>query len=395
MNILYFLSTFPKLSESFILNEIYELEHHRHNVAVCAIHEPNEEIVHEEFDDLDIPIHYTGNYAFSDLKKIISSKVIKPRILKQTVYHAPLDVHIGNLIRAKECIEFVDSLEWEPDHFHSHFAKPSNFAAVYASNYFEVPFTITTHAADIFSEPIEQSTVSLLRSATRIITISEYNRVYIQDQFTPGSPIDVVRAGIRPDKFTPTDNSDPHRILTISRFVEKKGLIDALEAVKYVTKEFPDLEYHLIGSGEMKPELIQKVDDLGLEENVEFLDNVSDHRLITELDEARCFLLPCMVTESGDRDGIPVVLMEAMAMKTPAVSTTVSGIPELIDHGKNGILTEPRNPKASGDAITTLLEDDTMWETFSERAREKVVEEFDIGKEAKKLEIIFRKSSYN
>ena len=243
---------------------------------------------------------------------------------------------------------------------------------------------------DLYKEPVGAYTSTLLQRAGRIVTISEYNKDYIRDRFAPDTPIDIVRAGIRPEKFTPTEETEPNRILTISRFVEKKGLSYALEAVNIATEENPELEYHIIGSGDLKSDLIKKVEQLGINEHITFLDNVSDQRLVTELDAARCFLLPCVIAESGDRDGIPVALMEAMAMKTAPVSTTVSGIPELIDHEKNGLLTEPRNPEATSEAIVSLLEDDSKWASYAERAREKVTAEFNIEKEVEKLEATFK-----
>ncbi len=390
MNIVYCLVSFPKLSESFVLNEIYELEQKGHNVAVCALNNPNGDIIHEEFNKLDIPINYIEKPSFSDIAELISTKWIHPRILKDTFYRAPPKRHAANLIRAKNCIEFVDSLDWEPNHFHSHFAAISNFVALYASDYYQVPFTITTHAYDLYKDPVGAYTTQLLQQANRIVTISEYNKEYIREKFAPEASIDIVRAGIRPEKFAPTGETDPNRILTISRFVEKKGLSYALEAVNIATEELPDLEYHIIGSGELKSDLVQKTEKLGIEENVTFLDNVSDERLVAELDKARCFLLPCVIAKSGDRDGIPVVLMEAMAMKTPPVSTTVSGIPELIDHEENGLLTEAKNPKATADALISLLGNDSEWTAYAEQAREKVVTEFNIETEAKKLEAVFR-----
>jgi len=393
MNIVYYLGQFPRLSQSFVLNEIYELEQSGHNVAVCALHNPDEDIVHEEYNELDIPIYYISTPSYSDITELFSTKALHPRILKNTLYRASPTRHAANLFRAKKCIEFLNSLEWEPDHFHSHFASLSRFGARYAADYYQVPFTITTHAFDIYREPIGGYTRTLLQRADRIVTISEYNRNYIQEQFTPNTPIDIVRAGIRPEKFDPTDETVPNRILTVSRFVEKKGLSYALEAIDIATDDLPELEYHIVGSGELEPELVQKVERLGIGDNVSFLDNVSDQRLVTELDEARCFLLPCVVAESGDRDGIPVALMEAMAMKTPPVSTTVSGIPELIDDEQNGLLTEPRNPDATAEAVLTLLQNDTVQEAYAERAREKVKTDFNIRKEAEKLEETFRTAS--
>lgn len=179
-------------------------------------------------------------------------------------------------------------------------------------------------------------------------------------------------------------------VLTISRFVEKKGLSHALEAINIAREEMPNLEYHIIGSGEQKSELTQKVKELEISQNVNFLTNVSDERLISELDSARCFLLPCVIAESGDRDGIPVAMMEAMAMKTPVISTTISGIPELVDHKQSGLLTEPGDVEATADALISLLGDTSKWESYGEEARKKVVTDFNIEKEAMKLEQTFK-----
>ncbi|QLG63401.1 glycosyltransferase [Halorarum salinum] len=390
MNIVYYVDDFPKLSESFILNEIYELSQLGHNVAVCALQKPECKIEHNEFDELNVPISYVKTPTYKDITQLLSKKVWNLQMFKDSFYYAsPLD-HAANFFRAKQCIEFVDSLKWDPEHFHSHFATISKFGALYASNYYNEPFTITTHAYDLYKEPIGTYTKQLLQQSDRIVTISEYNKRYIQDRFTSNTPIDVIHAGIRPEKFASTQSSQQNRVLTISRFVEKKGLPYALEAVEMVSDEIPELEYHIIGSGEMEDELIRKVEQLGIGENVDFLNKVTDQRLIIELDEARCYLLPCIIPNSGDRDGIPVSLMEAMAMKTPPVSTSISGIPELVDHGQNGLLTEPENAEALADALLKLLQDEFKWNAYAESASRKITREFNIKKEVCKLENTFQ-----
>lgn len=392
MNIVYYLESFPKLSESFILNEIYELKQNGHNVAVCASDSPSEDIVHQEFAELDVPIRYFPEISLPDVTELTSSTILSPRVLKGTSYNINMKRKIINLLRAKQCIEFVNSLGWEPDHFHSHFASPPTFGAQHASDYYRVPCTVTTHASDLYDQPVGEYTSDLLQRANRIITISEYNREQIRSRCVTDTPIDIVRAGIRPEKFTPTDVTKQNRILTISRFVEKKGLTYAIEAVNLAIKEYPELEYHLIGSGELESDLVQKVERLGLDENISFLDNVSDQQLVSELNEARCFLLPCVIADSGDRDGIPVALMEAMAMKTPPVSTTVSGIPELVEHETNGLLTETRNAKATANALISLLSNNSQWTRYANRARQRIIDEFNINTEVKKLESIFQHS---
>lgn len=395
MNILYYLGTFPKLSESFILNEIYELEQNGHNVAVCAKNEPEGEITHEEFDQLDLPVQYLDQPSVTDITELLSTKVLQPRVLKHAQYRAPLKHHATYLLRAKRCIEFINDLGWELDHVHSHFATRSKFTGRYVASHFEVPFTLTAHAAGLYKEPIGDYTTDLLQSADRIVTISEYNHQYIQKQLTNKTPIDIVRAGIRPEKFSPTESTVDNRILTIARFVEKKGHVYALEAVAKAVDDIPGIEYHIIGSGRLEEELKQTVSDLGIEENVAFLNNVDDQELLQELDEASCFLLPCVIAESGDRDGIPVALMEAMAMKTPPVSTAVSGLPELIDHEVNGLLVEPRNSEETAEAIIRLLQNDGEFSAYAKEARETIVRNFNISLEVNKLESAFKKAQFS
>jgi glycosyltransferase involved in cell wall biosynthesis len=393
MNIIYYIVYFPKLSETFVLNEIYELEKRGHNVAVCALIDPNEETIHQEFDNLNIQINYASMPSYTDVTELASREVLHPRVIKNTFYRAPLRHHAANLFWAKRCIRFVDSLDWNPDHFHSHFLSKASFAAQYMSEYYQKSLTVTTHANDLYEEPVNTLLTKLLQRISMIVTISKYNKKYIRQQFSSNIPVDVIRAGIRPEKFAPTEETEPNRVLTTARLIRKKGLSYALEAVNIAIDKMPDIEYHIIGTGELKPNLANKVKTLGINKNVTFLDNVGDQRLITELDEARCFLLPCIIAESGARDGIPVALMEAMAMKTPPVSTTISGIPELIDHKHNGLLTEPRRPEATADALVSLLKNDSEREVYAERAREKVLAEFNVKSEVKKLEKAFQKAN--
>lgn len=385
MNVLYVLGTFPKLSESFVLSELYELDRRGHEVAVCALNRPTEEITHREFDRLDVPIGYVDRPAYTDVPELVSEKTLNPSVLRQAGYRAPVRTHAANLLRAKRCLEFVETLDWEVEHVHTHFARRSRFAALFVASYLGVPFTVTTHAADLYSQPVKPCTGTLLRSADRIVTISEYNRRHVRAEFAEDTPIDVVRAGISPEKFDPSGPTVDGRVLTVGRFVEKKGWPYALGAIARVAEELPDLQYHVVGSGDLEPELHRIVERRGIESTVTFLDNVDDDRLLRELDEAQCFLLPCVVAASGDRDGIPVAIMEAMAMETPPVSTTVSGIPELVAHERNGLLVEPRDVAAASRAVRRMLSADEQRRTYARRARETVRREFDVAEEVDAL----------
>lgn len=388
MNVLYYLEEFPKVSETFILNEIYALEQAGHDVAVFALSRAENPSLHPEFDELDAPITFPGRLTRDDIFDLLSAGTVDTRTILRRLA-SNLSVHeLAVLARTNQCIEFVGNLDTEIDGIHTHFATREKAACRNVASYFDVPLTVTTHAFDIYREA-DSWTKQFLEGTDRIITISEYNRNYMQQELGIDTPTDVVHAGIRPEKFTPSASSAPNRVLTVARHSEKKGLRDALEAFAIAVRELPDLEYRLVGSGRLSDSLADQANALDIEEQVTFLHGVSDEQLTVEYDRARCFVLPSVVTELGERDGIPVALMEAMAMETPPITTPVSGIPELVDDEESGLLVPPRNPEAIARAIARLVQNDSLWDDLRRRGRSKVVEGFDVAKEVNKLERAF------
>jgi glycosyltransferase involved in cell wall biosynthesis len=390
MDVLYCLDWFPKLSQSFILNEIYYLRRFGHNVAVFSINEPDESVVHEEVAELDIPVGYADRPNIrSVLRTLATPRLLTPSILRRSLYLAsPRDV-LSPLYLTEQCLRFVDSLDWTPDIVHSHFARGNKLGATHTASYLGVPCTLTIHAYDLYSPPDPRLLRLVARRVDRLLTISEYNRTQIRERLDVHTPIDVVRVGIRPDKFAPSDGGRPGRLLTVGRLVEKKGIEYAIDAVADVASDHPDLEYHIVGTGEREERLRARIARHGLEDTVSLLGAVSDDRLVTEFDEAETFLLPCVVAADGDRDGIPVVLMEAMATCVPPISTRVSGIPELIDHRESGLLVEQRDVDALSDAIRELLENESLRGRLGETARETVAATHDADETTARLEASF------
>lgn len=391
MNVLYYLFSYPKLSESFVLNEIVELTEQGHNVAVFSIKDSGAEIKHDEYNQMDVPVHYADIPSYSDVTDLISRKTLSPRVVRRRLSELrhprrmALQLHLG-----KQCSEYIEDLDFDVDIIHGHFAILTKMGAVRAAAYHRIPCTVTCHAYDLYTD---ERYPPVLRSVDRIVTISEYNRSYIEDKMGVSTPVNVVRAGIRPEKFEPSDGKVDRRIVTVARFSEKKGLEYAVDAVAEVAKNYPDVEYHMIGSGDREEKIRTKIDEHGLEDTVKILGNVTDERLVKELDEAEIFLLPCVVAENGDRDGIPVSLMEAMAMKTVPVSTRVSGIPELIDHRRNGMLAEPRNVTELVEMVEHILDRPEERRVMGRDAREKVEHKFNVHNETKKLVNVFKSTS--
>jgi len=393
VNIVYSVHTFPKLSESFVLNEIHELERRGHNVAVFAMREGDESIRHTELDGLEADIYYAGVPSVSDAVTVLSSPVMDKRVLSRAFFPAWPHHHAYYLYLASELCRFVDRLDWAPDVIHGHFAIHQQFAMTYAAERYGTAATVTAHAYEIFHDPDRPTLARLFDRMDRVIAPSEYNKRYLLEELDVEVPIDIVPATTSVDKFQPGLNEVENRLLTVGRLTEKKGIRDALEAVSELSEAYPTLSYHVVGTGEEDTALKRHVDQLGIADSVEFLGNVSDDRLLREYDEASVFVLPCVIAANGDRDVMPVVLKEAMAMETPCVSTTVSAIPELIEDGTNGLLVPPHDPDSLARAIRSLLDGRDLRERLGGAGRHTVERKFDISICVDALETTFERAA--
>ena len=389
MNIMYYLDYFPKLSESFILNEIYYLTQQGHNVAVFSLNEPETDLDHEELDDIDVDLTYAEQPSATSLPSILAKSLFDDRPSYTTEF-GRIKHRVGTRFLTKQCLDFVDSLEYGIDHVHTHFIRWNKLPAARVADAVGASSSVTTHAYDLYASPDEGALKTTCDAFDSVFTISEYNEQFINVEIDPDANVEVVRMGIRTEKFTPTETPDEPRLLTIARFVEKKGIEYALYAVAECVDECPELEYRIIGSGPRRERYEEIIAEEGIEEHVTFLGSVSDEQLIDELDRARAFLLPCVVAKDGDRDGIPVVLMEAMAMETVPITTDVSGISELVTHRKNGLVCAERNITEVSAAIKRMIRADREGEGIIENAREAVYINHDARMTGAKLESVFQ-----
>lgn len=391
MNILYFLQQFPKVSETFILNEISELENRGHNVAVFALGNPDEEILHEEFEDLEAEIYYPEYPSYSDLDQLLWTKLAKPSFLKTLKLNKGLKNRLTQAYMTREIVRFAKNLHFEPEIIQTHFSNKSKLPAYSASKILNIPFTIEVHAYDIFSKDKKEFSQKFLKKPDKIITVSEYNKNYLQTEFDIKKPIDVVPVSIDTEKFKPQGLEEQNKIVSVARLVEKKGFKYGIKAFAQIANKYPDLEYNIIGKGDKKKELEKLVEEEGLEDRVNLLGHVTDERLKREIEESKAFLLPCVIAENGDRDAMPMVVKESMSLETPCVSTTVSALPEIIEDAKDGYLVEPKNADELAEKISELLDSEHKRSKFGENARKKVISQYDISSNAAKIESIFEK----
>ena len=271
------------------------------------------------------------------------------------------------------------------NHIHSHFVMNNSTSALFISNLTNIPFSFTAHAIDIYVNPylIEGKA----KKAKFVVTISNYNKKHLAKNFGINpSKIKIIHCGIDLDKFKPKKTKrSGFFILSVARLVEKKGLGYLIKSCYSLKKKNIDFKCIIVGNGPLKNELFDEIKKYGLENNIELKGNIPQSQLDNIFRKADVFVLPCILAENGDRDGIPVSLMEAMSMEIPVVSTDVSGIPELIDDEVNGLLVDEKNVDELTDAIVALYNNPALKEKMGKNARIKIGKDFNLEKEVEKL----------
>jgi len=260
------------------------------------------------------------------------------------------------------------------EHLHAHFA---TFTALLVNRVFAIPFSLTIHGPAEFINPADQGLREKLRNASFVIAISYYgaSQIMLFSDTADWRKVRVVHLGIDPEDFpfpNQTYRTGPFRIISVGRLAPVKGHAILLEAFALVRNRFPDTELTIIGVGPEMAPLQQLARELALP--VEFTGGMPNESVRERVLQSHCFALASFA------EGVPVVLMEAMALGIPCVATRVMGVPELIEHGEEGLLVSPGNPAALAEAIERLIENPQLSSQFRVAARAKVLRDYDLNK---------------
>ncbi len=274
-------------------------------------------------------------------------------------------------------------------HLHVHFAHAPASIAMYACRVLRIPFSVTAHANDLYVEE------SLLREkvqrAACFVTISEFNRRFLTERTgLPASRIGIVHCGVDTACFAFRDaernvQGERRTLLGVGRLVPKKGFDLLLDAAAPLLEEDPRLRVVLAGDGPELGHLQERAAILGIQDQVEFAGVVDRDRILELFDESALFALPCRISPDGDRDGVPVVLMEAMAVGLPVVSTALSGVPELVLEGRTGLCVPPGDVDALRAALRGILCAPETAARHARAGRDLVEREFDLHRNAARL----------
>jgi colanic acid/amylovoran biosynthesis glycosyltransferase len=277
-------------------------------------------------------------------------------------------------------------------HVHAHYATYPALAAWWCWRLAGIPYSITPHAHDIF---VDQSFLGRKISEARfVIAISEYNRRFLAP-FGAGrsAPIHLVRYGIEPSAYPfrarELHANGPVRTLCVASLQTYKGHAVLLTALARGGGRLRRIELDLVGSGELRQELERLAERLGLAARIRFLGARTENQVIEHLDQADLFVLPSIVDSEGSMEGLPNVLIEALACGLPVVTTRLSGIPELVIDGVTGALATPGDPDALAAALERVLDDPGAARRWAEAGRAKVEREFDIKDSSARLAALF------
>ncbi len=260
-------------------------------------------------------------------------------------------------------------------HLHAHWATYPALAARTMAALTGLSFSVTAHAFDIFLPNPHR--VTNLRAASQVVTISEFNRRYLAAHGVDRE-IAVIPCGLDLSQFVPSPAAERSGIIAVGRLDPIKGFTVLIDACSLLAQRGVDFKCDIIGEGPQRPILTARIAEKGLGERVRLLGAMEQQEVRSRVAHARVFTLPCMTLANGAQDGIPVALMEAMALRIPVVTTPVSGVPELVTDGVSGLLARPQDPISLADALVRVLTDDTLAQTIAIEGRRVVERRHDV-----------------
>lgn len=413
----YVVKMFPRFSETFILNEILELERTGTRVVIFSMKEPDESIRQPAVDRVRAPVIVLSErgasrtrIALSHLWCALRSPARYVRTLafvrgRGTESARTKFLHAAILARI--------ATGFGVEHLHAHFASAPARQAKFASMLSGIPFSFTAHAKDLYSSGHGYRECHKLKhkiqKASLVVAISEYNRRFMETRFMetmgfqvpPGriatiyNGLDLSAWPLRRPCGRPIVRSETPVVLAVGRLVEKKGFDVLVEAASILVSRGIEFRCWIAGEGPERERLTVLVHDKNLEGRIEFLGPMPQDRVAADLySRAHVLAQPSIIASDGDQDGIPTVILEAMSVGLPVVATPVSGIPEVVVDGETGLLAPAGDPSALADALSRVLADDALAARLASGARCLIEARFSLRENARHLVRLLRRSAH-
>ena len=391
----YVLKRFPRISETFIAAELIELQRQGERVTVFALSRPDEPFTHGFLAGLRSQVVYLPHRPLREPLRVARAlaRVVRsePRGWLRAAAASLWPPRLRGLRRLLQATVLREELERaEIDHVHAHFATAAARLAKLAWQMGGPSYSVTAHAKDIYHEDVRVDHLrDKLRDATFVATVSRANRDYLQDVLAAPGLVHVVPNAIdlrRLDGST-ANGSDSDTILAVARLVEKKGLRDLVDACGILARNGVHFRLEIVGDGPLRA-------DLGLAATRQGVPAVFHgalpHESVAALyRRAAAFCLPSVIASSGDRDGLPTSVLEAMALGVPVATTAVNGLGEAVLHERTGLVVPEHDPAALAEALSRLLVDRALAHSLASQARRHVEEHFALEQSVALLRTLF------
>jgi len=429
LKVAYIMSRFPKLTETFVLYEMLAMEQLDVQVEVYPLLRVRKTTAHQEGANILVKIvelisRTQGDLTFhpesapfverANFEPFFSWHILRAHLhflLRRPLTYfgtlwtliratwGSLNFFLGALSIFPKTVYFAHHMETDNvTHVHAHFANHPAAAAFIIHRLVGIPYSFTAHGADL---QVDQHMLrEKVREAAFVVTISNFNKELIIEKCGAQyrDRIKVIHCGVDTSVFLPSQKDCEAKqrgasftIVCIGTMYEVKGHVYLIDACRLLKEQGLDFICYLVGDGPFRPALEEQVEQLGLT-NCVFFHGQRTHQEISDLlKRVDALALPSVPTSSGRREGIPVVLMEAMASGVPVVASGISGIPELVEDEVSGLLVRPRDPEALATALKRLDHDPALCQRLGQAGREKVLREFDLYNNAALLVNLFRK----
>jgi colanic acid/amylovoran biosynthesis glycosyltransferase len=391
-SIAYILKMYPRLSETFILNELLELERQGVRLRIFSLQEPNDGIVHGDIELVRAEVTYLP------WRRVLAITRAHARAFRRSsaryVEALLFTLRRRRLLSVKHFLKaavIADHVQREGvRHIHAHFASSGASVARDVHRLTGVPYSFTAHARDIYRNDVDIDQLRFkLEQARFAVTVSDYNQRHLAR--LGGRHIVRIYNGLDLHRFVPNGRApdDPPLVLAVGRLIEKKGLDVLIRACALLRADGVAFRCVIVGKGELAHQLQTLISSLRLDEHIELTGPLPREKLLELFPRASVVAAPCVVGGDGNRDGLPTVLTEAMALKVPVVATPVTGIPELVEHGQTGLIVPERDPAALAAAIRRLIEEPETARRLAEAGRARVERDFDLHANVGELRALF------
>lgn len=397
MRVCYFVSEYPSVSHTFIRREICQLE--RNGLSIMRVSLRNSERKLVDPDDIrerDRTRYILDGKLLPFFTALLGAMVQRPRALAKAAMAAigmmrrssrPAFFHLAYLAEALVLALWV--LQEQVLHIHAHFGTNGAEVAMLCHILTGVPYSFTVHGPDEFDRPEYLGLPTKVQHAAFVCVVSSFTGSQLCRWIPPNEwgKIKLIRCGLDADflRARPARTVPKSRLVTVGRLCEQKGQLVLLQALAGLAREGLSIKLIVVGDGPLRPELERSIRDLGLEDQVELAGWMSNAQVRAAIKEARALVLPSFA------EGLPVVLMEALALGRPVVTTYVAGIPELVTDEACGWLVPAGSAERLAGAIRQCLEaPDALIREMGAAGRKRVLEQHDIVRECGKLAILFR-----